>query len=1357
MADYELIGKSREQEVEAAKQRVMSGQYLQPRQQQTYQPDYELITPQKPVMPPLPAGVPEPTPSVTLPMTLGTVANINNNLPRNVQQRQAADYLQQQQQIRAAQDPSNPLLRGLKNYTVDLLGEGVDRFLVNTAPGRFLNRFGQSGGAALGVDTQAAGGAPIADMGTAANLTADIGGAIAGTLTNPSNIGQGLVSAPYQAAQALTQRIAPNAPRLLQRALEGGTAGAIQGGVISGVRGETSLPEVATNVGIGAVSGAVADPLFDLAGRGLQTIAGRLRGAGNVNPAATEQLALPAPRDFALRAPEDFALPALPAPRTRGNANRATPPEVITTADTRPVGLPEGNPAIRQGQTGIPAMPEVRAGRVQEPEVLPASAQPTAPRIDVTPPAAAAPDQVARVSPVRTPELTPQPIRVAAQVDNPAAPVQSAARTEAQQLDDAIQAASQPRLRDRVYNYLDAAEQAARQRIKDRRNIGIVPKGGNDVTDYAIIMAAKTGKGTIKAADFTESLVKEFGESIRPQAKAIMRQTQKILKEQERMASKQVQEAQAFNAQQVGDADSFRGKISRDPKRGKRNFAQTAQELNSSFVDDVAALGRLERDVRGKISTADQSLYKAARLYRGTPEKAHQFVQDRLSPVIKGIEDAKYSYQDLGDYALAKHAQDVNARGMKSGFTDQEIAEVIKKYKSPEMDAAQQELVKINNELLDDLVNAGVISKGLRDELRNRWKNYIPMFRSFDADPAGGFGGGLSKTLANVAAPIKSLKGSERNVIDPIENMIRNAFQSINAAERNRVGRQLANLAKLDTDGAYIRQLGSTEKVGMKNVVNVKVDGKDVKYEVQPDVYRAMLGLDDESSSFMIRMLAKPASVLRAGATLTPEFSLRNPMRDIIDAYIKSETGFNPVTDFAYGLAQTFRRGDLYKEWIDQGGAFGNVLSLDRNLHRQALEKVIKEGNKKGFINMLNPIPFLRYITDLTESAVKVGEYRSARRAGLSQRESAYQARNIMDFARAGSSVRQANKVIAFLNANVQGKARMVEAIKKDPKGVLTRTIKAVTLPTLAAYALNRLWANDKQQQMISDAPDWMRDTFWLLAVPGTDQVLRVPKPFDVAPLFANLPERMLDWYSGKAPVEVDKWAKRSAESLAIPFQLSALLPILEGTSGYSWFRQGDIVPRGEQGLQKIDQYDPLRTSWTARGIAEMVNWATKGEGALGNFASPRIVDNTIRGYTAGLGTYATDMLDLLINTGIKATGGTVPAAPSKTASQLPFLKAFTVDSSQGGQSMSDFYDMRERLQREKASASLRERSFNKVNELDYLNNVASTMSELTKYIKTIERDTSLTAAQKREKIDPVVESRSKLARDAMQVIRKNS
>ncbi|KAA8747096.1 LPD38 domain-containing protein [Paenibacillus sp. UASWS1643] len=1210
--------------------------------------------------------------------------------------------------------------------------------------GGFVTRaVGTGGGMLLGTPSMAPGSTGNATADRVADITGIAGGILSAGF-NPAG-GGNLITAPWKAANGLMAtragnsltnlvgggigkvlpRISPNtANRVAETALRGAATGAISNTSMGLIQGQHSNSDVLRNAALGAGLGAGGDLLIAGAGAGIRSLLSKSKGA---------------------RLPETTGQPLSESapPTQRLDINEPPVSVAQRTPDTLPAQMDVPTPAARQASV-VPDTVTPQQQTIKQVDTATNISPTVNPRTEAvrkfqaTQQAPAAPDDFLKSRPGRetSAPISPEPT-----------PTLNRVEQEAAQVVDTVQ---KSRVRDRVYDLLDSAEQAARERIAKRRgniNSNPLPEWG----DYAIIGAAKMGKGTIKFSDWTEEMVKDLGEQFRPSAEKVYQQAKEELRRQERLATKEGQAAKAFNESGAGNAETFSGKVSRGSRKKKTtSFEKKWERVRTQFVDETAPLEGLEKRVTGKVDSAENSLYKMARLFKGTPEKANQVVKDKLAPLINQVEKAGYSADELGDYAVAVHARDINAAGMKSGFTNAEIAAVIRKYENTELEAARQGLVQLNKDMMKELVDSGVVSQQLADVLADRWKNYIPMFRVFD-ETAEGFGGSVSQALANVASPIKTLKGSERNVDDPLINMVKNIFQSINAAERNKVASQLKRLSDIDTEANFIRQLDPDEKVGSKNVVNVRVNGENVKYEVEPEVYRAMLNLDKESSNMLMNILSKPASLLRAGATLTPEFSLRNPMRDVLQAYVTSNSGFNPITDFTAGLIQSIKKGPLYKEWINELGSYGNVLSMDREVHKKALQSVLKEKPGKKFVNVLTGKAFinvLRAITDTTESATKVGEYRAALRKGVSKQEAAYRSRDLMDFARSGSSVRQANKIIAFLNANIQGKSKLYRSIKENWAGTTARMFAATTLPTVAIIAANRQFANETQKQTISDAPDWMRDTFWLMAIPGTDMVARIPKPFDIAPIFANLPERAAQFVLDKDPDAFDGFVRRTFSDAALPVQITGLWPFIEGMSNYSFFREGAIIPQREQGLKYKDQYDPTRTTEVAKLLAGIMSKATGEKGMLKNFSSPRIMDNTIQGLTAGLGTYATSAIDTILK-GVGAVDR--PASPEKRLEQKPFAKAFLVDPLQSTKGTDQLYTRKKELSDEKASAKLNGTTFDKALELKQLENAADMMSKINKQIRTIEGDVNLTAKQKRDQIEPLLARRNEISRNAMQ------
>lgn len=1149
----------------------------------------------------------------------------------------------------------------------------------------------------------------------------------------------------------------------------------------------------------GAFAGAkeVADVAFDTRGDGSQNVGERAQnvafqaGLGAVGDAALGGVGS-AIRQLSKRnnIPDEIVekeLLALPEPKQRGNANQTETPDVMNIPEG-PRGLPEPQYQPTKARTGTRANParqkyeelirvansqNFTPGREAEElqELWGRMAGPEDPGLDdlivqAYDPRSVNADALNRGRSAQAagagPNVQPSP--------KPEVTGQAALPKEKVGVFRQVQKARQelnpeeglpstpPRVRDRVVSFMEEQEAGARERLKQARNrVSSLP--ADIYKDYAIIGASKIVKGTVKFSDWSEQMVREFGEEIRPRLREVYEQSKGYVQAQTKQATTALEFARGG-----GNIETFRKKIDRTATKKKASFQETFDKLRTQFVDDLAPFDRLEKNVKGKVSSAEESLYKTARLFRGSATKANDVVATRIAPIIDNVEKAGYQAEELGDYALAIHARDVNARGIKSGFTDAEIQDVIQRYENTPMEQSRQELTQINNDLLNDLVDSGVIARETLETLQARYPNYVPLFREMDEDTVE-FGKGLSKAMANVSDPIKALKGSEKPVIDPLENMVKNVFQSVNAAERNRVAQQLSKLANNVGAEDFVRKLEPDEAVGRKNVVTVRENGEGVKYEVQPEVYKAMLGLDAESSNLLTRIMQKPAALLRAGATLTPEFSLRNPVRDIIQAYIVSNSGFNPVRDFPISLLEVVKgnRGiringrqftepsELYSQWLQDNAGYGNIVSMDRNVHREAIERVVKQPTSKKVTNILTGkslISLLRKIADTTESATKLGEYRAALRSGTSRPEAAYRSRDIMDFSRAGVSTREINKTVAFLNANIQGKSKITRAIRENPVGVTARAVKMITLPTIAVFVAQKTLANEKQKAIIDDAPDWQRNTFWLIPVPGTDQVARIPKPFDLSPIFANLPERVLKYVFENDPRAFEGFVGDSLGEMSLPIMMSGLLPIVEGMADYSFFRQSNIIPQREGNLEFGDQYD-INTPASARGIAKGFETVTKGKGLFKNFSSPRVVDNTIQGLTAGLGGYANDAIDFFVKD--LASGG--PEKPKKDISQKPLARAFLVNQQGSGKSMDRLYTERERLTKARGSARLKDGKFEEEELYQAVNTATAQIGELSKVMREIEGTKTMSGAEKKEVLDKLTRARNEVARKTMEIL----
>jgi hypothetical protein len=82
-------------------------------------------------------------------------------------------------------------------------------------------------------------------------------------------------------------------------------------------------------------------------------------------------------------------------------------------------------------------------------------------------------------------------------------------------------------------SFLDKIEASARERLAGRQgktSLGALgdPKAALDLTDHAVIGAVKLARGTIKFADWSAEMLKEFGDEIKPHLQKIWRQSRQF-------------------------------------------------------------------------------------------------------------------------------------------------------------------------------------------------------------------------------------------------------------------------------------------------------------------------------------------------------------------------------------------------------------------------------------------------------------------------------------------------------------------------------------------------------------------------------------------------------------------------------------------------------------------------------------------------------------------------------------------------------------------------------------------------------------------------------------------------------------
>lgn len=768
----------------------------------------------------------------------------------------------------------------------------------------------------------------------------------------------------------------------------------------------------------------------------------------------------------------------------------------------------------------------------------------------------------------------------------------------------------------------------------------------------------------------------------------------------------------------------------------KEKLSDLGHSLYTHTVDELHPFEQLMKEVNkqiGKEIPFENDVYKQAWLFRGATGKAQALVEfGDKSAGVKGLKDilepiGTKERKNFSAYLVAKHDLDFHANGQKATFSKAEDVATLRKFEKNEtFKKAADELQKYQRHLLQQLVKSGMLKPEIYAELVKKYPNYVPFFRDFKAESMDGFLAS-SKGFINVASPIKRFKGSTRDIIDPLQSILRNTYQFTNAIERNKVAQNFAKLADIHGMGRIVEQVKEGSARATDNTFTVWQRGQKVVYETTPELKAALEMSDKNASNLLVRIMQTPASWLRAGATSTTGFALANLVRDNVSATIFSKHGYLPVFDTLKGVSQFIKKGELYQEYLRSGASGAAMVSLDRDYMGGQIREILrKEPTWQKVVK--NPIEVMRAISEASEISTRLAEYDNARkgytglanrlfgseRKSLTPQQAALEARDItIDFSRIGKNTKTANRVVAFFNAAVQGADKLRRVWKEDPVGASIRATLFVTIPTVALWQLNK--DNPEYQEL----PQYVKDTYWIL--PSGDHLIKIPKPFELGVLYGTSVERMLQWMDdkehGRKGIGFKGYGERVADVLTPSWMPTAFIPIYEWYSNYSQWRDKSIVPQAQQDLPDALQYGQ-NTSAVAKGIGSLLN------------VSPYKVDNTIRGYGGNLATLGLTAIDA-------ATSETA-SRPAKRWYEMPEINKFTATPYQGSNSVQrvyDDFDAQNKLFNEAKITKQKPEDFD-VRQFGKLKEAREQLTKLSRASKAIMNNENISGEQKREQLD---------------------
>lgn len=649
---------------------------------------------------------------------------------------------------------------------------------------------------------------------------------------------------------------------------------------------------------------------------------------------------------------------------------------------------------------------------------------------------------------------------------------------------------------------------------------------------------------------------------------------------------------------------------------------------NLAYAEREAMLVNNKAGAQGLIAQARQEFQQAKQL------KGAAAAQMYRSAVAK-----RNMYDDIMDKNY-KRPPSVTDATIRQALADEQTPEVKKM-----LDAARA----INHQTIDIMHEGGIIS----DETAKLWKNnkfYVPLQRMMDDDVntsnmLTAQGGARTKD-------IKAFKGSEREVQDITENMIKQRTYAVDAAMRNNAHQKaLQELMADPGNPAGVRKLG--DRPAGDNWTTVKENGQKQYYEVNdPMALQTFRGIIQDAPGIADK-LEHITKFFREAVMLSPDAIWRNIVRDTADVWSFGASDKNALSltanifsQFAKSFPGIVREGfgtKLHQPHYEVS-SFGiagqkEFTSLDAERKTIVREQLRKTGTKDwaaaadgiidGVAKLIKPLQNLAIEGEL---APRNHVFKNVLARTGSETEAAMAAINTLDFRRRGawSGITAAKKTIPFFNSQLQGWYKLATALAGDNlSSGLSRDAAMRMLYIKGAKMAAAAWL---YQTVMQEDPDYMevkkdiRDMNVLVPAGSDDSgktiFMKVPLPHEYGSLFWTIPSNITSWLTNHQNGHETLDALSAAAGRAAPGLLPQFAkPAIEYAANFNFYTGKSLENESMQRMDPSHRFNDS-TSEVAKAAGD----------ALG--LSPVKLDNLLRGYLGSLGMVSVQVLDKLLEDG---------------------------------------------------------------------------------------------------------------------------
>lgn len=632
-------------------------------------------------------------------------------------------------------------------------------------------------------------------------------------------------------------------------------------------------------------------------------------------------------------------------------------------------------------------------------------------------------------------------------------------------------------------------------------------------------------------------------------------------------------------------------------KVAKEKTSKFYDKMRTEWTDRFTPIKNLTSKIESRIgSKIDFKVdpYVAARLYQGVNGQI-QNTLDTMGGFIKKAGNFNSAGQrQLAQYLTQARMAERAARGIKNpaNITLDEATAAKNALETPEIKSAADGIKTITDDLLDKSYKGGIISKEAFESIKANNQSYVPfdvlekMDEGFDS--ANRAAGGFSVADQNV---VKSLQGTDKDIANPLEALTRKIINTTRLIERNEVAKKVAAMSEMEGVEDVKRFDKKNPLEEGNEVFHTYQDGQKVSYQAPKDVVEAMKGMNRQEVDMVTGIVGKTTEIFKGGVTtFNIAFQIPNMVIDFQDAMVIAKNRIN-LADWARGFSSAVGKGDLYKQWREDGGAFSTYVSQARSA-RMSVDDVTAGVARKTVKTIGNPLRLLEWMGSVAEETNRLAVYSRALRNGEDRMFAAYDSRQAsVDFARSGNKMRVANQWIPFINARLQGSLNLARVSKERPARTALRLGFLAAGPAVATYMYNREFPE------YYDIPQWEKDANFIIMT-GTWQnsqgetrpsYVKIPKGH-IGRMVANPMENFMEFQDSADSTPWDELAlqslsnvlpadvARDGELSSVAFLNSVLPPAAKAPievqlANKSFFTERNIVPRDREEASSENQF----------------------------------------------------------------------------------------------------------------------------------------------------------------------------------------